>query len=386
MQAIQGAVEIRLDPNGDIPLYLQVTEQIQASIASGSMKAGQHLPTVRSLAAQLRINPGTVAKAYSELEREGVIVTHRGGGSSVASKADTERFSTMREGRLSGIIGKASLEALSLGYAPEEIEAAFVLRMARWREERERGVTSASIPPITSGLNSIVLTGSHDLTLDLLASHLRLQHEEINLSITSVGSLGGLIALQREEAHLAGSHLLDDESGEYNIPFIKRLLPGQEVVLVVLAHRYQGLMVAKGNPLDINGLGDLRRTGVRFINRQRGSGTRVLLDYKLRHLGIAPEEIEGYDDEVSTHVAVAAAVAGGAADAGLGIYSAARSLGLGFAGLLKERYDLVIPRRHYESRLLKPLIEIITDKEFKRVVDALGGYDTAETGRVILVS
>ncbi|MDP2663619.1 MAG: substrate-binding domain-containing protein, partial [Dehalococcoidia bacterium] len=380
MQAIQQPVEIRLDLQGDVPLYLQITEQVQACVASERLQPGQQLPTVRGLASQLGINPGTVAKAYGELERDGVIVTHRGGGSYVAAPADTGRLSAMREGRLWGIIGKASLEALSLGYAPEEIEAAFVLRMARWRQEREKGASGAVFPDTAAGQNTIVLTGSHDLTLDLLASHLRLQHQEIKLSITSVGSLGGLIALQREEAHLAGSHLLDDETGEYNIPFIKRLLPGQEAALVVLAHRYQGLMVAKGNPKGINGLDDLRRHGVRFINRQRGSGTRVLLDYKMRQLGITPEEIEGYDHEVDTHVAVAAAVAGGAADVGLGIYSAARSLGLGFVGLLKERYDLVIPRRHYESQLLKPLFDIIIGNEFKRVVNALGGYDTAETG------
>ena len=159
----------------------------------------------------------------------------------------------------------------------------------------------------------------------------------------------------------------------------------QEVVLVTLAYRLQGLMVAAGNPKGIGGLQDLRRRETRFVNRQRGAGTRVLLDYKMRQLAIAPEEILGYEREVDTHVAVAAAVAGGSADVGLGIYGAARSLSLDFVPLLKERYDLVIPRRHYESEFLKPLLDVVSDDEFKQVVKALGGYDVEDTGKITIV-
>ena len=379
-------MDIKLLLQGDAPLYVQVIEQIQDLVATGRLEPGRQLPTVRALAVDLGINPGTVAKAYAELEREGVIVTHRGGGSCIASGADNARLASVRESRLWSIIGKSALEALSRGYTPQEIEAAFVLHMARWRVAREKGESGEVIARLAERQNTIVLTGSHDLTLDVLAGHLRRNHPEVSLSITSVGSLGGLIALEQEEAHVAGAHLLDEETGEYNVPFVKRLLPGQEVVLVTLAHRMQGLIVAVGNPKAIGGLEDLRRKDVRFINRQRGAGTRVLLDHKLRQLGISPEEVDGYGREVDTHVAVAAAVAGGVADVGVGIYGAARSLGLGFLPLLKERYDLVIPRRHYDGQFLRPLLEVVSSDEFKQVVTALGGYDTVDTGKATFVA
>ena len=379
-------MNFKVDSQRDQPLYLQITEQIENAVAAGDLRPGHPLPSIRSLASELGINPGTVAKAYAELERDGVIVGRRGGGSCISTRAKDERLEAAREDRLWSIVGKAALEALSRGYAPEEIEAAFVLHLARWREAREKGEPGEVIARMAEAQNTIVFTGSHDLTLDLLAGHMRRACPEVNLSIANVGSLGGLIALQREEAHVAGAHLLDEETGDYNVPYVKRLLPGQEVVLVTLAHRLQGLMVASGNPKGIKGLQDLARTGIRFVNRQRGSGTRVLLDYKLRQLGMAPQAIEGYQQEAETHVSVAAAVAGGTADVALGIHSAARSLGLGFVPLLKERYDLVIPRRHYESGFLKPLLDIVTDDEFKQVVRALGGYDTTDTGKVTLVT
>ena len=181
--------------------------------------------------------------------------------------------------------------------------------------------------------NTVVAIGSHDLTLDLLASRLRSRHSHITLSSSNVGSLGGLIALRRGEAHFAGSHLLDEDTGEYNLSYIHRYLAGQPVVVVNLAHRVQGLMVAKDNPKDIASLEDLARADVSFVNRQRGSGTRVLLDYKLKERGIGLEMIRGYEREEYTHLAVAADVSGGTADVGLGILAAARALDIGFVPL-----------------------------------------------------
>ncbi len=233
--------------------------------------------------------------------------------------------------------------------------------------------------------NTIVIIGSHDLTLDLLASELRRANPQSNLSSSNVGSLGGLLALQRREAHLAGSHLLDEATGEYNVSYIRQLLPGRKIALVNLVHRQQGMIVAKGNPKGITGLKDLLRNDVSYINRQRGSGTRVLLDYELRRLGIPPEKIAGYQREEFTHTSVAAAVSSGTADAGLGILAAARALGLDFVPLLKERYDLVIPVEHYQSPLLKPLLDIIRSADFRSKVERLGGYDTSEMGREIAV-
>ena len=229
----------------------------------------------------------------------------------------------------------------------------------------------------------IVATGSHDLTLDLLASLLRRTDPGLTLSSSNVGSLGGLMALNRGEAHLAGSHLLDEETGEYNVTFVRRYLEGRDVVILHLVGRTQGLMVPTGNPLGIASLEDLFRDGVSFVNRQRGSGTRVLLDYKLKQLNQHPDGIVGYEREEYTHLAVAAAVAAGRADTGLGILSAARSMGLDFVPMLNERYDLVIPAQFYDSELLTPLLVLIRSDEFKSEVGALGGYDTSGTGEVV---
>ena len=232
--------------------------------------------------------------------------------------------------------------------------------------------------------NTIVAIGSHDLTLDLMHSQLRRQRPTMSLASAHVGSLGGLAALRRGETHLAGCHLLDAGTGEYNVADVRRYLPDTPVVIVRLVGRTQGLMVAPGNPLDITALDDLLRSDVRFVNRQRGSGTRVLLDYHLGQLGIEPASIPGYGREEYSHLAVAAAVSGGSANAGLGILSAARALGLDFVPLFDEEYDLVIPQEHYRSRLLQPLLALLGDAEFRAAVDALGGYDVTRMGEVRL--
>ena len=231
--------------------------------------------------------------------------------------------------------------------------------------------------------NAIVVIGSHDLALDVLANRLHQQYPERTLSSSNVGSLGGLVALSRGEAHLAGSHLLDEETGEYNVSYVKRILAGKEVVILHLVYREQGLMVAKGNPKGLKGLADLARPDVSFINRQRGAGTRVLLDFKAKEMGLDPTKINGYDRTAFTHLAVAVAVAGGAADAGLGILAAARALDLDFVPVLKERYDLIIPRVHYESKLLEPMLAILQDASFKAEIEKLGGYDVSQMGQVI---
>jgi putative molybdopterin biosynthesis protein len=230
---------------------------------------------------------------------------------------------------------------------------------------------------------TIVAIGSHDLTLDVLANLLRRIHPDLTFASSNVGSMGGLIAIKRGEAHLGGSHLLDEETGEYNVSYVKRMLPGEEVVLLHLVYRQQGLIVKKGNPKGVHTLEDLLRDDISFINRQRGSGTRVLLDYEMKRHRLDPARVNGYQREEFTHTAVAAAVQSGRADVGLGIQAAARALKLDFIPLLKERYDLVMPRRFYESALLQPLLEAINSPEFKAQVDKLGGYDTSSTGKVL---
>ena len=230
---------------------------------------------------------------------------------------------------------------------------------------------------------TIVAIGSHDLTLDLLANELHASDPELTLASSNVGSLGGLLALGRGEAHVAGCHLLDEETGEYNISYVRRYLRGKGVVVMNLVNRIQGLVVPAGNRQNVSSLEDLKREDIRFVNRQRGSGTRVLLDYMLKRNRISPEQIRGYEREEYTHLAVAAAVTGGQADVGLGILSAARAMGADFVPILTEQYDLVIPTEFYESGLLKPLLALIRSDDFQRQVKALGGYDTAKTGKVV---
>lgn len=228
---------------------------------------------------------------------------------------------------------------------------------------------------------TIVAIGSHDLTLDLVAQFLAARHEGLRLSSANVGSLSGLVALRRGEAHLAGSHLLDPATGEYNDSTIRRYLAGEAMVVVTLVGREQGWLVAKGNPKQLNDWADAARPDVELVNRQRGAGTRVLLDYELSKRGIEPAQVLGYEREEYTHLAVAAAVASGAANAGLGIRAAAHALELDFVPLATEQYELVIPQAHYEGDLLRPLLELLHDKTFRQAVTDLPGYDVSQMGQ-----
>jgi putative molybdopterin biosynthesis protein len=231
--------------------------------------------------------------------------------------------------------------------------------------------------------NTIVAIGSHDLILDLAASHLRAADPLVTLASSNVGSLGGLVALRDGLCHLAGSHLLDPATGEYTLPYLDRILSERAVAVVRLAHRDQGLIVAPGNPLGLTEIQDLTRAGVRYVNRQRGAGTRVLLDHQLRLQGISADAVDGYAREEHTHLAVAAAVAAGRADAGLGIMAAARAFGLDFVPVTREPYDLVVAPEALDSQLLAPLWALLHSDRFRAEVEELGGYATTEMGQRI---
>ncbi len=229
---------------------------------------------------------------------------------------------------------------------------------------------------------TIFCIGSHDLTLDLLAQFLA-EHDR-RFASANVGSQGGLVALRRGEAHLAGSHLLDPSTGEYNISYIRQYMPDIPVKVVALVGRDQGLLVKRGNPKRVKDLESLIRSNVQFVNRQRGAGTRVLLDYHLNLLGITGEQILGYNQEEYTHLGVAVAVASGRADCGLGIAAAAQALDLDFIPLFQERYDLVIPKEHANGDVLAPLFGLLAGREFREAVSKLTGYDVSVMGTVIL--
>ncbi|MEN8262498.1 MAG: molybdopterin biosynthesis protein [Nitrospirota bacterium] len=232
--------------------------------------------------------------------------------------------------------------------------------------------------------NTVVSIGSHDNALDILANYLKRRFPSFSLSSAHVGSMGGIMAVKKSEAHVAGTHLLDEKTGEYNIPFIKRLLKGIPLKVINLVHRQQGLMVRKDNPKNIKDIHDLSRDDVVFINRQPGSGTRLLTDKCLKEKEISALDIKGYDKEEFTHMGVASTVASGAADAGMGILTAAIALGLEFIPIAKERYDLVIRGEHFNTAQIKALFQIIsTDREFRNAVVSLGGYDVSDMGKVI---
>ena len=230
-------------------------------------------------------------------------------------------------------------------------------------------------------LNTIFAIGSHDLTLDLLAQFLApLQRR---LASVNVGSMGGILALKRGETHLAGSHLLDPLSGEYNLAYIKQHIPDRKLRVVTLVGRTQGLFVAPGNPKKIQSLEDLSRSDVKFVNRQKGSGTRLLLDYHLESGSIDQQTVQGYDHEVFTHLAAAALVASGRIDCALGIEAASHALKLDFLPLYSERYDLIIPREFTDSTLLTPIFEILEDPQFRKTVSERPGYDVSEMGKLV---
>ncbi|MFQ5400115.1 MAG: molybdopterin biosynthesis protein [Anaerolineae bacterium] len=264
------------------------------------------------------------------------------------------------------------------------VRADGIVRIRRFSEGADAGstVTVHLYRSLRDIERTIVVIGSHDLTLDLLAQFLAEKEGAWRLMSANVGSLGGLVALRRGEAHLAGSHLLDPETGVYNETYIRRYLPGREIMLVTLVGREQGWIVPAGNPKGLSGWEDAAAPDVQIVNRQRGAGTRVLLDYELGRRGIRPDQVKGYEREEYTHLAVAAAVASGVADAGLGIRAAARALDLDFVPLAHEQYQLIIPQAYYESDLLKPLLELLHDDAFRAAVSALPGYDVMGMGDV----
>ena len=254
------------------------------------------------------------------------------------------------------------------------------------------------IPPLDEGLNAgqevliellrpaeeiahtILFTGSNDLTIGVLDDQLRGQHPGFKISASNVGSLGGLVALKRGEAHIIGSHLLDPSSGTYNLPDLKKQGLVSKVVVLNLVIREQGLIVPKGNPKKLRGIKDLARKGLRFVNRQPGAGTRILLDYTLTKLGIRPDAIHGYGHEEVTHMAVAVAVASGLADTGLGVKSAAKALSLDFIPVEREDYDLIFLKDFFNTDTGQKLVTVIRSDAFRRAVERLDGYDTAKTG------
>jgi len=299
----------------------------------------------------------------------------------VPSKLGTEEFLRVKIGKVGEKFFATPLPRGS-GMVTSLTQADGIIRIPALSEGvNENEATEVELLKLVDEItNTVVMVGSHDLTLDLLANLLGKYYPPIFLSSHSVGSLGGILAIKNGSCHMAGSHLLDPETGEYNFPYIRTYLNGIEVKVIHLVFREQGLFVQRGNPKKVKGLSDLIREDIAFINRQKGSGTRILLDHTLKNLSLDSNQIRGYEKEEFTHMGVASMVASGIADAGLGILSAARAMALDFIPIAKERYDVIIPSIYFEDEKVQKVIEAIRSDEFKKTALQMGGYDVSRTG------
>jgi len=299
------------------------------------------------------------------------------------SKLGQEEFLRVHLGRVGGKVVATPLKR-GAGTITSLTKADGILRIPANSEGLDEGQTAMAelLRPSESLGRTLVVVGSHDVTLDLLADFMKRRASWIRMSSSHVGSLAGLLALARGNSHLGGTHLLDPDSGDYNVRYLKKHLAGTPCRLVTLALRQQGLMLKPGNPKGIRDMADLARPEVTMVNRQAGSGTRVLLDYHLQRLGLDPAAIKGYGNDEYTHMAVAVQVLAGGADVGLGVLAAARALKLDFIPLMIERYDLCIPLAHWEDPRVQVLLETLHALEFKRAVEAMGGYDAGPMGNI----
>lgn len=370
----------------DTLIYLEIAESVRRLIVSGELRPGDQLPSIREQAKAWNCTPGTVGRAYAKLAEEGLVSGHRGAGTRVTESALHAAPTTWQWAALVNRADKFLLDALGNGHTPAQVEAALSVAVSRWADLQGTRVPSpeqegAPVPQAEAVQNQLRFVGSHDLVIESLPRLLAQQHAEFSLSLEYTGSLGGLMALARGRADLAGIHLWDAETDAYNTPFVRRVLPGRSLVLLTLFHRSLGLVVPSGNPQQVHSLSDLNQPEVTFINRQAGSGTRVWLDAQLKRLGIAHEAIAGYLQTAATHLAVARAVAEKEATVGLAIEAAATALGLGFVPLTREQYDLVLPEEIWTSPPGQSLVEVIRSAEFRQAVESLGGYDLAATGQ-----
>jgi molybdate-binding protein/DNA-binding transcriptional regulator YhcF (GntR family) len=355
-------------------LYKQIAESFRQEILTGQLKPGNRLPSVREVSEAWNCTVGTVQHAYQELARQGLVTSRAGQGTKVVEGVPVQDETPLRRAMLVHRAEAFLLEVLTAGYRVDEVEQAVRQALDRWRLPEKENI-------LLEG-KTLRFAGSHDLAITWLASHFPEIASGYTLQLNFTGSLGGLIALAEGKADLAGSHLWDEESDSYNLPFVRRLFPGKRVALVNLARRRLGLIVPAGNPAKITGLVDLVRPGLRFVNRQPGSGTRVWLDASLHRAGLPVEDIQGYNLEKMTHSAVAQVVAEDQADVGFGLEAAALSFGLDFIFLTHDRYDLVMLPASMNQTPVQACLEWLRDPQTRRIIEKLGGYDAKDTGQV----
>ena len=301
----------------------------------------------------------------------------------VISGLKYREFVRVRMGKVGDRMVAAPLNRGS-GVVTSFVKADGILEVPRGLEGYEAGseVEVSLLRPRQELDNILVAIGSHDPLLDEIGDLLHQSDPSLFMSSSHVGSMGGIMAVKRGETHIAGTHLLDEADGTYNYSYIRKFFPQGGVRLVECVGRTQGLMLSSGNPKGIHSLKDLTAPGIRYVNRQKGSGTRVLMDYLCRKEGIFPEDIYGYDREELTHMSVAVQIASGTADAGMGIYSAAKNYGLDFLPVCMEQYDLLIPDAAWDTPVVKKLLEILQSDDFRRRAEALGGYELNHPGTI----
>ena len=301
----------------------------------------------------------------------------------VVSSLKYQEFVRVRMGQVGGRLVAAPL-ARGSGVVSSFMKADGILEIPQGSEGLEAGtnVSVRLLRPARELENTLVAIGSHDPLLDELADLLHLADPGAYMSSSHVGSMGGLMAIRRRETHMAGCHLLNETDGTYNTAILEKQFPNGGVYQVECVGRTQGLMVAPGNPLGLAGFGDIARPGIRYVNRQKGSGTRILADYLCRKEGVDPTAVYGYEREEFTHTAVAAQIAGGTADAGMGILSAAKIYGLDFLPVCVEQYDLIIPDYAWDTPMVRRVLEILAGPEFRARLEKLGGYTLDQPGRV----
>ncbi len=302
----------------------------------------------------------------------------------VVSGLKYEEFVRVRMGYVGDRLMASPLNR-GAGVVSSFMKADGILRIPQGREGCEAGdeVEIRLLSPLQKLKNTLVVIGSHDPLLDEVGNLLHMADPSLYMSSSHVGSMGGIMAVRRGEAHAAGCHLLDTETGRYNVSFLRKYFPNGGVKLIRCVGRNQGLMVAPGNPLNLETFRDVARPGVRYVNRQKGSGTRILADYLCKENGLVPESIYGYEREELTHTSVAAQIAGGSADAGMGIYSAAKLYGLDFLPICIEEYDLLIPDHAYDTPLIQRLLTVLKSDAFRDKLTEMGGYTLDRPGEII---
>lgn len=302
----------------------------------------------------------------------------------VVSGLKYQEFVRVRMGAVGGRLMASPLSRGS-GVVSSFMKADGILEVPQGLEGYEAGeeVTLRLLSPMEKLRNTLVVIGSHDPLLDELADMLHLGDPRLYMSSSHVGSMGGIMAIRRGEAHMAGCHLLDTADGTYNRSFIRKYFPKGDVKLVSCVGRQQGLMVARGNPLNICGFADISRQGIRYVNRQKGSGTRILTDYLCSREKVEPSDVYGYTREELTHTSVAAQIACGSADVGMGIYSAAKLYDLDFIPICIEEYDLIIPDYAWDSPMVQQLLTILRSDAFREKILSMGGYTVEHPGQVL---